>query len=455
MDSTQRNETKRIMTLRSSKWTAGTMAMLLSASLVLAACGDSSEPVVVSTPVATMAAETPAAAETPTAEETEAEATEEATEEPSEEVTDSETMTDTEGMDDSDAMTDTEAMDDSESMTDTEGMDDSEATPEATPEATEEPSEEVTGTETMTDTEGVDDSESMTDTEGMDDSETMTETGSTGSDAATTAGASTTGDAAATDTGAMMGVSGVDAKQYVRASTLLDYDFENLDGEVSGDLEDLLIDVSTGRVLFASIEYGGVLDLGDKDIVVPLNAFTVGEEGELVLNIDETSLENYPDVGNDWPNLDDAVWDDDVNAYWNEAGINVGEGYSEVSNSVGWASDIIGHNIADLGVGAGSILDVLVNLGTGRAQYVIVDYGEGLDTDPYIIPMAAFDVTDWDGEFAYSPDFTPDLLDSAPHLDRETYPEGTPFDTDFGDNIESTWNDLGFSNDLNNDGEID
>ena len=133
----------------------------------------------------------------------------------------------------------------------------------------------------------------------------------------------------------------------------------------------------------------------------------------------------------------------------------MGTGVAEATGTVGWASEIIGRNIADLGVGAGSVLDILVNLGTGYAPYLIVDYGEGLDTDPYMIPLAAYDVTDWNNEFAYGPDFTPDLLESAPRFDSATYPDGTALDEDFGDKLESAWNDLGFSNDLNNDGETD
>jgi sporulation protein YlmC with PRC-barrel domain len=454
MGKTQKTETKAIVTLRPSKWGAGAAALLLSAML-LGACGGSSEPVVESTVVPTLeapAADTPTveAAETPaadasdtTTDTTDVDASDTTTD--TEGVEGTETTTDTEGIEGSDTTTDTEGtggagVGDSDTMTDTEGAESSDTMTDT---------EGAGSSDTMTDTEGAGSSDAMTDTEGVGDSDTMTGTGGTGD---TTAGASAT-DAA--DSAALMGVSGVSPKQYVRASTLLDYDFENTNGDVSGDLEDLLIDLSTGRILFASIEYGGVLDLGDKDIVVPMNAFAIGEEGELVLNIDETALESYPDVGNDWPNLDDPAWDDDVNTYWNDTGVDVGEGIAEATGTVGWASEIIGRNIADAGFGAGSILDILVNLGTGRAPYLIVDQGTGLDTDPYIIPLAAFNVSDWSNEFAYGPDFTPDLIESAPTLNSETYPEGTAFDEDFGDTLESTWNDLGFSNDLNNDGEVD
>ncbi len=113
MENSQRSEifhteTKRDVALRSKKWTAGAIAMLLSASLVLSACGDSSQPEVESTVAPPAAA--PAADNTPTPE-----------------VSDSEAMTDTEGMEDTEAMTDTEGMTEGETMTDTEGIGDSEA----------------------------------------------------------------------------------------------------------------------------------------------------------------------------------------------------------------------------------------------------------------------------------------------------------------------------------------
>jgi hypothetical protein len=437
MDNTQRTENNRFSTIRSHNWAAGAAAMILSASLLLSACGGSADPVVDTGTAATTeapAAETPEADDavaTPVAEE-ETESSEVVDTE-TEVITDTDVTTNTEVITETDVVTDvdvTTVTTDTVVSTETE----SEAETETLTE-----SEGMTETESMTEAGTIEDSGTTTETEGVDDSSTTTETSAVDS----------------ASTGSTMGVSGADSQQYVRATSLLDYDFENMGGEVSGDLEDLLIDLSTGRVLFASIEYGGVLDLGDKDIVVPLNAFAIGAEGELVLNIDETALESYPDVGNNWPDLNDPVWDDDVNTFWGDTGIAIGEGFDEATTSVAWASDLLGHNIADLGFGAGSVLDILVNLGSAQAPYLIVDYGEGLDTDPYIIPLAAYDVTDWSTELAYRPDFTPDLLENAPRFDQDMYPEGSPLDNDFGDRIESAWNDLGFSNDINNDGEAD
>jgi len=446
MEADQRPASKPVATTGSRFWTMSATAIVLSASLILAACGggdDTTAPPASDATIATPAVEDTAAEE-------EATAAPEATE--SSEVVDTET----------EVITDTDVTTETEVTTETNVVTDVGVTTVTTDTVVTTETEEDTETETLTDTEIMTDTESetdaetvtgtegVTDTEGMTETEGTTETGSTGTAAA---GAATT-DATSSDA-AMMGVSGVEGNQYVRASTLLDYDFENMGGEVSGDLEDLLIDLSTGRVLFAAIEYGGILDLGDKDIVVPLNAFAIGPDGELILNIDETALENYPDVGNDWPDLNDPAWDDDVNNFWNETGITGSTDFSEATTSVARASELMGHRIADLGAGAGSVLDILVNLGTGRASYFIVDYGEGLDTDPYIIPVSAYNAATWQEELAYGPDFTPDMLENAPRFDQDAYPDGTPLDNDFGDNVESFWNNLGFRNDLNNDEEID
>lgn len=408
---------RRFATIRLRKWSAGLTAMLVGSALILSACGGGSDEAAEATVEATVAAPTATtAAATPEAEATEVVETETGL------ITETNVLTETQVTTDVNV---TEVTTETVVSTDTV-------------ESGAGGTEVITETETTTEAEEVDDSDTVTDTEGVGDSESMTETSvpETGLDTET------------------FGVTGID-NQYVRASSLLDYNFENKDGEVSGDLEDLLIDLSTGRVLFASIEYGGILDLGDKDIVVPLRAFTVGPDGELILNIDETALESYPDVGNDWPNLDDPTWDDAVATFWNDTGINSGLNFEEPSTSVAWASELMGSNVADLGAGAGSVLDILVNLGTGNASYLIVDYGEGLDTDPYIIPISAFDLANWRDGFVYRADFTPDILENAPRFDQDAYPEGSTIDTGFSDSFESWWNDMGFQNDLNNDGEVD
>lgn len=454
------------MNLHSSKWarkwTMGSTAMLLSAALILSACGDGGGGGVAPADGDVAPADGGAVA-TPAVEEEVID--EEALEEEGieEEITDEEVgEEEAEGSEvietETGLITETEVLTETEVVTQEEVIEVITETVVTTGAVGTDTTgtEVITETELMTDVEDATGTGDMTETEQMTETEGMTETQGTTEDEAT--GATSAAAAGATGAAAAAGASGVSGveDQLVRASTLLDYNFENIDGEVSGDLEDLLIDLNTGQVLFTQVEYGGILDLGDTDIVVPLSAFEIGPEGELVLAIDEQQLQNYPDVGNNWPDLNDPAWDDDVNSFWNEAGIEGGTNFEEATTSVAWASQLIGMQAGNIGTAdtpadatagtVGSISDILVNLGTGQAPYAIVNFGAGLDEDPYVLPLSAFDTTNWSEGLNFQADFTPDMLEGAPRFDQETYAPGTPIDTGFGDTVESWWNDLGFGN---------
>jgi sporulation protein YlmC with PRC-barrel domain len=365
------------------------LAMLLVGVLVLAACD---------TGAGTGAADTEpdVAAETPTS----------VAETPTSAVTDTETMTETEDMGDTGAMTETEDMGDTGAMTETDDMGD---------------------TGTMTDTETITDTETTTDTQGV---------GDTDSTASTTASMDDTMD--------MTGIGGAE-DMLIRASTLDDYDFVNRDGGVSGTVEDFLVDVSTGNILLAFVEYGGMLELGDTNLVMPLSAFQLGD-GQLILNFDEQVLENYPDVGDDWPDVTNPLWDDDVSAFWRNIDLDPGFDFNEANpGNVMWLSEMTGYALADLGEGNGTIQDVLIDLGASRVKYVLFNFGTAVDDDPYIIPYSALDVQNV-GENELMFNSTVDLaaLQSAPRFDRNLYPDTEILPRDFAPEINDYWIERGF-----------
>lgn len=258
-----------------------------------------------------------------------------------------------------------------------------------------------------------------------------------------------------TDTGAVMPRRGfVDTTnaELVRASTLLDYNFENQDGNVSGDLENLLIDISTGDVLFASIEYGGVLDIGDKDIVVPLNAFRWGPDGNLILNFDEQTLQDFPDVGNDWPNLDDTTWGNAVNDFWMGQNVNPGIDFANISaNNVMWASDIMNYPVMDMGEGAGSISDLIIDMTNARAKYALVGFsGAAGGGDPMLVPFSAFDVANRGSELTLNSNIGVDAYPTMPRFQSSLYPTDGLIDPTFDDDVDTYWNDMGYPVDMHN-----
>ncbi|MCB0061707.1 MAG: PRC-barrel domain-containing protein [Caldilineaceae bacterium] len=255
------------------------------------------------------------------------------------------------------------------------------------------------------------------------DPETIDETTATD---ATTADA-TTADTTTTDM-TMTNAGVTDASNVlIVASSLLDYDFNNIDGEVSGEIQDLIIDVDTGNVLYATLEYGGFLDIGDTELPVPLSAFVWGTDGQLILNIDEARLNNFPDLGTDWPNLTTAGWDDDVVNFWNNEGITSVNNFNDVSNSIVRASDTIGYGVGDVGMGAGTVDDMLIDLGTSQVTYALLAYDPTLyGNDLVAVPFNALSLSTAGNELLLDQSIDAATLENAPRVTTDALASGTP-----------------------------
>ena len=63
----------------------------------------------------------------------------------------------------------------------------------------------------------------------------------------------------------------------------------NSAGEDLGKIEEIMIDIPTGRVAYAVLSFGGFLGMGNKLFAVPWDAFTVDEDKkQFILNVDKT-----------------------------------------------------------------------------------------------------------------------------------------------------------------------
>lgn len=414
------------------------VSMMLAVVLVLAACGDDEPDVDTAAPVESVeeGAEEAVQEGEEVVEETEAEV-EEAVEGEEAEEGEAEVV---EGDEETEVITETEVMTDTDVVAETEIITESEVTTlvtttvVTTDTVVEEETDVVQESETMTETLDSE-SESSTSTDVVTDTEEATE----GEDAE-----------AAVDTEAEAVVSRgfADAQNtYVRGFTLLDYDFVNQDGEVSGEIEDLMINAQTGDILFAAIEYGGFLDIGDTELVVPMSAFRWAEDGSLVLNFDEQTLENFPDVGDDWPDLSTPGWDDDVNQFWRDSGIDTVVDFEEGedTSTIVWLSELAGYGIADMGFGAGLVEDLLINLESGRAEYALVGWGAGAGVDaPYVLPLSALDIANRGDELVMTGELSEEVLIGAPRLDPALYPAGELVGPEFDDEADAYWTEQGF-----------
>ena len=107
-------------------------------------------------------------------------------------------------------------------------------------------------------------------------------------------------------------------RRVLSASTLAGDQVRNSAGEDLGKIEEIMIDIPSGRVAYAVLSFGGFLGIGDKLFAVPWSALTIDEgEHQFVLNVDRQTLENAPGFDKDnWPDMGDPAFETAVNGHF-------------------------------------------------------------------------------------------------------------------------------------------
>jgi sporulation protein YlmC with PRC-barrel domain len=109
-----------------------------------------------------------------------------------------------------------------------------------------------------------------------------------------------------------------DFRRVLSAGTLEGDRVRNSAGEDLGKLEDIMIDVPTGRVAYGVLSFGGFLEMGNKLFAVPWEALTLDErEKQFILNVDKATLENAPGFDKDnWPDMADPSWGSQIYGHY-------------------------------------------------------------------------------------------------------------------------------------------
>src|SRR5215470_18538174 len=94
----------------------------------------------------------------------------------------------------------------------------------------------------------------------------------------------------------------------VRTKDIYSERVRNSAGEDLGKIEELVIDVNTGRVAYAVLSFGGVLKMGNKLFAIPWEALRLDPQNkQFILNVDKTRLENATGFDKlNWPDMADA-----------------------------------------------------------------------------------------------------------------------------------------------------
>jgi sporulation protein YlmC with PRC-barrel domain len=131
-----------------------------------------------------------------------------------------------------------------------------------------------------------------------------------------------------TDTGTATMDSEHKHRRVMPAGALAGDRVRNSAGEDLGKIEEIMIDVPTGRVAYAVLSFGGFLGMGEKLFALPWDALQLDEdEHQFILNVDKATLENAPGFDSDnWPDMADPNWGSQIHShygskpYWETSG---------------------------------------------------------------------------------------------------------------------------------------
>lgn len=120
-------------------------------------------------------------------------------------------------------------------------------------------------------------------------------------------------------------------RRVLAASTLTGDSVKNSAGEDLGKVDEIMIDIPSGRVAYAVLSFGGFLRMGNKLFAVPWNALKVDEDRKhFVLDVDKTKLENAPGFDkSNWPDMADQSWGTQIYSYYGRTPYWEGTGIAE------------------------------------------------------------------------------------------------------------------------------
>ena len=106
--------------------------------------------------------------------------------------------------------------------------------------------------------------------------------------------------------------------QVLSASTITGDEVRNPEGDDLGKIEEVMLDMGSGRISYAVLSFGGVMGLGDKLFAIPWSALELDPDNKcFVLDVEKEKLENAPGFDKDnWPSFADNTWATQIHSYY-------------------------------------------------------------------------------------------------------------------------------------------
>jgi sporulation protein YlmC with PRC-barrel domain len=163
------------------------------------------------------------------------------------------------------------------------------------------------------------------------------------------------------------------------ASNLRRMEVVNAQGQDIGDISDIVIDLNSGKVHAAVLEFGGFLGIGEKNFAFPIGELKPGKQrNQMVMNIDKQALQSREGFSkNQWPGMDDDYWGRVGGKQAEAAAGAASPGTAQKMNLVR-ARELLGKQVQDKhGQNVGQVRDVVIGLEEAEVKNIVVAVREG------------------------------------------------------------------------------
>jgi len=143
---------------------------------------------------------------------------------------------------------------------------------------------------------------------------------------------------------------GVRTENVAKASDVIGMEVKNLQGEKLGKVENLVVDLETGRIIRVIVSSGGFLGIGDELSAVPPSAFRRdANQNILHLDMSKEALAQAPHFKpRDWPNFSDPTYDTgNYRTYGTRTDADAVGRSAAVQSNVGRDRDVTGLTASD------------------------------------------------------------------------------------------------------------
>jgi len=213
------------------------------------------------------------------------------------------------------------------------------------------------------------------------------------------------------------------------ANKLIGKEVLSSDNQKVGKLENFIIHLDSGKILYAVVSSGGVLGAGEKKFAVAPRAFNQPQDDTLLLKVDKTKLQGAPQFTSQIDKdqeMGRASFVKQVHQYFAEN--TPDRAYSSMPNSttesknVFKADELIGMKVKNAGaIDFGKVENLAVDLPNGHVLYVILAPDSSLKLHDQYLALPPTALTANADRNLLTTELTSQQIAGAPHFAKDNW----------------------------------